>query len=87
MRGVAEGYQSKHQQHQDQLKPQDQKALMVIQDQLQQSIQKIYRRLSLRTISTQYDEKAKSLGQLSGEKLTIHRGVTKSSDQTYYLEQ
>ena len=87
MRGVAEGYQSKHQRHKDQLKPQDQMALMVIQNQLQESLQKIYGHLSFHTISTRYDEKAKSLGQLSGQKLTIHKGVSNNSEQTYCLEQ
>ena len=86
MQGVAEGYQLKHKKHQDQLKPQHQKALMIIENQLQQGIQKIYGQLSYRSHMAQYDPRAKSLGQLSGQQLTIHKGISNNSGQTYSLE-
>ena len=86
MQGVAEGYELKYQQYQSQLNTQNQQGLVVIKNQLQQSIRKIYRNLTHQYITSRYDQNAKALGQISGKLLTIHKGVQNNSTPTYSLE-
>lgn len=85
MLGVAEGYANKHKQYQDQMTPQNQRALVAIKDQLTQRIGDIYPHLKRSYSSQEFSLEALMLGKRSGEQLSIRKGVQSDPSQTLLL--
>jgi len=82
--GIAFGYDHKMQNIKDELKPMEQTALINIEKDLDQLMNKIYRRLSHSASSASFDSNAFQKGKESGKNLTINKSV-KNTNQSRLL--
>jgi hypothetical protein len=77
--GVAQGFDEKMKGVKQSFSPEDQKALLVVEQELNININKIYRRLSTSSSGAQTDQAASGLGKEKGRRLNIRQGVESKS--------
>lgn len=73
--GLAKGYDQKNNQMMQEFNSQEKKDLMVISNKLDQSVSKIYRRLSSTSSGSTIDETSFDAGKKAGNSLTINKGI------------
>jgi hypothetical protein len=73
--GLAKGFGEKMKFSKEHFSPEDQKALVLVEKNLDQKIRQIYGHLSTTQSSQRTDERANSLGVLKGRELNIRQGV------------
>ncbi len=79
MLGIATGFHEKMKRTENELTPDDKKALVIVKNQLELNLELVYKRLSSTRSSHQMDQKARSAGVEKGKKLTINKGVETKS--------
>lgn len=83
--GMAKGYDQKMKESQKSFSSAEERALMVISNQLDKDVQRIYRRLSSTASNSSRDNASYNLGAAAGKSLNINKGV-KNSSSVFYLE-
>lgn len=81
--GVAQGFDQKMKRSKEALRPEDKKALVLVEKKLTFDTQIIYKRLSQSRSGNRLDERANSFGQEKGQNLTIRQGIEGKAKNLY----
>jgi hypothetical protein len=83
--GLSDGYKSKLETVMSEYSPCEKKALIKIQNRLDEKIKLVYRRLSHTSLANSFNNESHTLGVEAGKKLTIHRGIDSKNSTRLHL--
>ncbi len=86
-RGVAQGYIGKMKQLKDNLPTADHRAIMVVENQLEQMKTLAYSSLRSSSSSYRHDHESNTLGKAAGSQLTINKSVSGSTQTPLFIEE